>query len=114
VGILGVTFKENVRDTRNSRVPDIAYELAEFGVQTLIHDPLADPDVVREEYGLELSPFSELDGLHGLIIAVGHSDIRAGGAAPLVERVLPGGVFVDLKSIFSADMVPTNLSYWSL
>jgi UDP-N-acetyl-D-galactosamine dehydrogenase len=114
VGILGVTFKENVRDTRNSRVPDIAHELKEFGVQTLIHDPLADPEVVREEYGLELSPFAELRSLHGLIIAVGHSHIRKAGIAPLVERIIPGGVFVDLKSIFAREMVPNNLSYWSL
>jgi UDP-N-acetyl-D-galactosamine dehydrogenase len=114
VGILGVTFKENVRDTRNSRVPDIAYELAEFGVQTLIHDPLADPQVVREEYGLELSPLSELNSLHGLIIAVGHVDIRANGVGPLVERIVPGGVFVDLKSLFAPDLVPDTLSYWSL
>ncbi len=114
VGIMGVTFKENVTDTRNSRVPDIAYELAEFGVQTLIHDPLADPEVVRDEYGLELSPLSDLNGLHGIIIAVGHSDIRDGGVASLAERVVPGGVFVDLKSIFAPDMLPANLSYWSL
>jgi UDP-N-acetyl-D-galactosamine dehydrogenase len=114
VGILGVTFKENVTDTRNSRVPDIAYELAEFGVQTLIHDPLADAEVVREEYGLELSPLSELNGLHGLIIAVGHSDIRAAGASLLADRVIPGGVFIDLKSVFAPEMVPPNVTYWSL
>jgi UDP-N-acetyl-D-galactosamine dehydrogenase len=114
VGILGVTFKENVTDTRNSRVPDIAHELAEFGVQTLIHDPLADAEVVREEYGLELSPLSELNGLHGLVVAVGHSEIRARGAAALAERVVPGGVFVDLKSVFAPEMVPPNVTYWSL
>lgn len=114
VGIMGVTFKENVTDTRNSRVPDIAYELAEFGVQTLIYDPLADPEVVRDEYGLELSSLSDLNDLHALIIAVGHSVIRDSGIASLVERVVPGGVFVDLKSIFSADMLPANRSYWSL
>jgi UDP-N-acetyl-D-galactosamine dehydrogenase len=95
-------------------VPDIAYELAEFGVQTLIHDPLADAEVVREEYGLELSPLSELNGLHGLIIAVGHSDIRAAGASLLADRVIPGGVFIDLKSVFAPEMVPPNVTYWSL
>lgn len=114
VGIVGVTFKENVNDTRNSRVPDIAHELSEFGVKTFIHDPLADPDVVREEYGLELCPLSELRDLEGLIVAVGHSEIRAGGVAPLVERVVPGGVFVDIKSIFDPGSIPEHLSYWSL
>jgi UDP-N-acetyl-D-galactosamine dehydrogenase len=114
VGILGVTFKENVTDTRNSRVPDIAHELSEFGVQTLIHDPLADAEVVREEYGLELCPLSELRNLEGLIVAVGHSEIRAGGVTPLVERVVKGGIFVDIKSIFDPESIPEHLSYWSL
>lgn len=114
VGILGVTFKENVSDTRNSRVPDIAYELAEFGVDVLIHDPLADPEVVREEYGLELQPMSELHTLQGLIVAVGHSAIKTGGAGSLIERVIPGGVFVDIKSIFDPEVIPENVSYWSL
>jgi UDP-N-acetyl-D-galactosamine dehydrogenase len=114
IGILGVTFKENVTDTRNSRVPDIAHELAEFGVTTLIHDPLADPDTVREEYGLELSPLSELRNLQGLIVAVGHSQIQSDGAAALSERVVPGGVFVDIKSVFDPEAVPSTLSYWSL
>lgn len=114
IGILGVTFKEDVADTRNSRVPDIAHELAEFGVTTLIHDPLADPLVVREEYGLELSPITELRDLQGLIVAVGHSQIRAQGATALAERIVPGGVFVDIKSIFEPAAIPATLSYWSL
>ncbi len=114
VGILGVTFKENVSDTRNSRVPDIAHELAEFGVQTLIHDPLADPEVVRDEYGLELCSMADLRDLHGLIVAVGHSQIREAGVVPLVERIVPGGVLVDIKSLFDPKAIPQNISYWSL
>jgi len=114
IGILGVTFKEDVTDTRNSRVPDIAHELAEFGVTTLIHDPLADPAVVHEEYGLELSPLTELRDLQGLIVAVGHSQIRTQGAAALAERIVPGGVFVDIKSVFEPAAIPATLSYWSL
>ena len=101
-------------DTRNSRVPDIAHELAEFGVTTLIYDPLADPDTVREEYGLELSPLSELRNLQGLIVAVGHSQIRSDGATALSQRIVTGGVFVDIISVFDPAAVPATLSYWSL
>jgi UDP-N-acetyl-D-galactosamine dehydrogenase len=114
VGILGVTFKENVTDTRNSRVPDIAYELREFGVEPLIHDPLADAEVVREEYGLELRPLKDLCNLQGLIFAVGHDQLLREGAQALANRVVPGGVFIDIKSLFSVSEIPDQLSYWSL
>ena len=56
VGILGLTFKENVPDIRNTRVVDIVRELAEFGIAVLLHDPMADGDLLREEYGLSLTP----------------------------------------------------------
>jgi UDP-N-acetyl-D-galactosamine dehydrogenase len=114
IGILGVTFKEDVTDTRNSRVPDIAYELKEFGIEPVIHDPLADSEVVRHEYGLELSPLADLDGLEGLIVAVGHRQIREAGISSLAERVIPGGVFVDIKSLFNPTDVPGHVAYWSL
>jgi UDP-N-acetyl-D-galactosamine dehydrogenase len=114
VGILGVTFKENVTDTRNSRVPDIAFELKEFGIEVVMHDPVADPEVVRHEYGLSLQPLSALKDLQGLIVAVSHKEILAMGVAALAEMVQPGGVFVDIKSMFSPDEVPGHLSYWSL
>jgi UDP-N-acetyl-D-galactosamine dehydrogenase len=112
--VLGVTFKENVTDTRNSRVPDIAHELREFGIEPLIHDPLADAEVVREEYGLELKPLKDLCNLQGLIVAVGHDQIREEGAQALANRVVPGGVFIDIKSLFSPSELPEHLSYWSL
>jgi UDP-N-acetyl-D-galactosamine dehydrogenase len=114
IGILGVTFKEDVTDTRNSRVPDIAYELKEFGIEPVIHDPLADSEVVRHEYGLELSPLADLNGLEGLIVAVGHRQIREAGISSLAERVIPGGVFVDIKSLFNPSDVPAHVAYWSL
>lgn len=114
IGILGMTFKEDVTDTRNSRVPDIAYELKEFGIEPVIHDPLADSEVVRHEYGLELSPLADLNGLGGLIVAVGHQQIREAGISSLAERVIPGGVFVDIKSLFNPSDVPDHVAYWSL
>jgi UDP-N-acetyl-D-galactosamine dehydrogenase len=114
IGILGVTFKENVRDTRNSRVPDIAYELAEFGIQPVLFDPVADPEIVREEYNLELQSVDSLRGLEGIIVAVAHQEIKDMGVEMLSKMVVPGGVFVDIKSIFGAHEMPANISYWSL
>ena len=113
VGIVGVTFKENVTDTRNSRVPDIAYELAEFGIEPILYDPLADGEVFREEYDLELSPRSALRGVQGLVLAVGHNEITK-SLSSLVELVVPGGVLVDIKSLMRHESIPTNISYWSL
>jgi len=114
IGIMGITFKEDVTDTRNSRVPDIAYELAEFGIEPIVYDPVADAEVVRDEYGLELKPKSALEGVQGLIVAVGHKQIRDQGAEALVKLVSPGGILVDIKSIFEPTHIPEHISYWSL
>ncbi len=114
VGILGVTFKENVRDTRNSRVPDIAHELAEFGIEPLLYDPVVNPTEFAHECNLELRSLSELNGLQGVIVAVAHQDIKDMGVSRVAELLSPGGVFVDIKSIFSATSLPQHVSYWSL
>ena len=114
VGIMGITFKENVTDTRNSRVPDIAHELAEFGIKAMMFDPLADPEVVKHEYGLELTPLSAFKDLQGLIVAVCHKEIVKMGVDGLAKMVAPGGVFIDVKSMFTPDQIPSNLKYWSL
>jgi UDP-N-acetyl-D-galactosamine dehydrogenase len=114
VGIMGVTFKENVTDTRNSRVPDIAFELREFGIEPIVYDPIAEADVVYHEYGLELKPLSELRELQGVIVAVAHNGIVSMGLNTVAEMVQPGGVVIDIKSIFSPKDAPKNLHYWSL
>src|SRR4051812_44449382 len=72
VGVLGLTFKENVSDIRNSKVPDILNELKTFGIEAKIHDPIADPAETQHEYGLTFSKWEELEGLDALIVAVSH------------------------------------------
>ena len=114
VGIVGVTFKENVTDTRNSRVPDIAHELRQFGIEAILHDPLADEEVFREEYGLELYPWSALEGVNGLVFAVGHEQLRKRPVDELASLIAPGGVFVDVKSLVKREQLPDHISYWSL
>ena len=114
IGILGITFKEDVPDLRNSRVPDIVAELREFGIVASVADPLADPNQAKGEYGVELVPLGTLTELDGLVLAVPHRVLGKGGWPRLFASLVPGGVFVDVKSAIARDKVPSGIHYWSL
>lgn len=115
VGILGLTFKENVPDLRNSRVPDIVTELKSYGINPLVHDPLGDPDEAFKEYGIHLMSFDNLKNLDALILAVGHNEYLQHGASMLSSLIKNNsGVFVDVKSLFSPEDLPKTITYWSL
>lgn len=114
IGIVGITFKEDVPDLRNSRVPDIVAELREFGVTALVADPLADAEQARREYGIDLVAFDQFSALDGLILAVPHRVLSNAGWDKLFAMLVPGGVFVDVKSAVAKDRVPPHLRYWSL
>lgn len=114
IGILGITFKEDVPDLRNSRVPDIVAELHEYGIEPVITDPLADPAGVAHEYSLTLVPFEQLAELDGLILAVPHRAYAEAGWEKVFAALAPGGIFIDVKSAVSRDIVPPSLGYWSL
>jgi len=114
VGIVGIAFKEDVPDLRNSRVPDILAELREFGISALVSDPLVDPVEAQREYGIELVPLKDLTVLDGLILAVPHRMLGEAGWDKLLAALRVGGVFVDVKSVVGRDAVPRNIHYWSL
>jgi UDP-N-acetyl-D-glucosamine/UDP-N-acetyl-D-galactosamine dehydrogenase len=114
IGIIGITFKEDVPDLRNSRVPDVVAELREFGITALVADPLADPDQAQREFGVELVTLDRLIGLDGLILAVPHRVLAEAGWDRLFAALAPGGVFVDIKSAVARDRVPAHARYWSL
>src|SRR5699024_2898471 len=76
VAILGLSFKENVPDTRNSRVVDIIHELEEYGVTPVVYDPVADQNEAREEYGIELNTLEEIKDLDAIILAVQHEKFK--------------------------------------
>jgi UDP-N-acetyl-D-galactosamine dehydrogenase len=114
VGVLGLTFKEDCSDLRNSKVPDILDELREFGIAARVHDPLANAEEAKHEYGLTLSPLEELADLDALIVAVSHKAYVAMGTDKLCARVRPGGIVVDVKSVVEPARVPDGLRYWSL
>ncbi|MEO1229269.1 MAG: nucleotide sugar dehydrogenase [Myxococcota bacterium] len=114
VGVLGLTFKEDCSDLRNSKVPDILTELRSFGIDPLIHDPLASPEEARHEYGLELAPMESFAELDGLVLAVGHRDYRDLGPSGLDALLRPSGVLVDVKSVLEPHQIRPDVSYWSL
>jgi UDP-N-acetyl-D-galactosamine dehydrogenase len=114
IGIVGITFKEDVPDLRNSRIPDIVAGLREFGIAPLVTDPLADPAEAERDYGIELVALEDFTNLDGLILAVPHRVLREAGWDTLFAALTPGGVFVDVKSVVAREKVPRDAQYWSL
>jgi UDP-N-acetyl-D-galactosamine dehydrogenase len=115
VTILGLTFKEDVPDTRNSRVVDIVRELESFGLQVQLHDPLANPEDARHEYGLTVTELSELRPADAIILSVAHGSYVDGGW-PLIERLLIGGsgLVLDIKMKLDRDSKPAGIELWRL
>jgi len=113
VGVLGLTFKENVPDTRNSKVADVILELSDFGIEALVHDPFADAREVHEEYGLKLHELRHFTGLDALILAVNHRQYLDMPDS-LTDRVRSGGVLIDIKSALDPASLRRDILYWSL
>jgi len=113
IGVLGLTFKEDVPDLRNSRVPDIIDELREYGIEPVVHDPMASAEEAQREYGIELRPFDALSALDGVILAVPHRQYLD-ELERIVASVRKQGVFIDVKSLLSPDEIRSDLRYWSL
>jgi UDP-N-acetyl-D-galactosamine dehydrogenase len=97
VNVLGLTFKENCPDLRNSRVIDVVRELASFGVQVHVHDPVADAEEARREYGVELEPWESLPRGAAIVAAVAHREFRARTIDDFVTKIAPHGLYVDVK-----------------
>ncbi|MEI6641077.1 MAG: nucleotide sugar dehydrogenase [Novosphingobium sp.] len=114
VGILGLTFKENVPDIRNSKVEDIYRELCEFGIRPLVHDPLANPGAAEREFGITLSDFDAFASLDVLIYAVSHDAYAALGVSAIEGMVAEGGILIDVKSAVQPASLRSDIRYWSL
>jgi len=114
VGVLGLTFKEDCNDLRNSKVPDILDELREFGIEALIHDTRGNPAEAKHEYGLTLSPLDDYRNLDGLVVAVSHKEYVQLGQPKLLSMVRDNGCFIDVKSVFSPTKMERGIQYWSL
>jgi UDP-N-acetyl-D-galactosamine dehydrogenase len=115
VAVLGITFKENVPDIRNSKVVDIIHELSEYGLTCLVHDPLASPEETHHEYGLTLVPESGIAGCDAVILAVAHKAFLEKGAAwirSLLRRPSRSAV-IDVKAVLRKEDLPET-AYWRL
>jgi UDP-N-acetyl-D-galactosamine dehydrogenase len=115
VTILGMAFKENVPDTRNSKVADIVHELRSYGLAVQVHDPLADEREVKREYGIELMPLEAMQPADAVIFAVAHESFVRGGW-PLVTKLLRerGGLVLDVKWQLDRAKCPESIELWRL
>jgi len=115
VTVLGITFKENVPDIRNSKVADIVTELRKAGVQVQVTDPMALAEETRHEYGIDLVAGDKLSPADAVILAVSHDEYKSGGWN-LVSSLLKGGkgVVLDVKSLLDRERMPAGIQLWRL
>jgi UDP-N-acetyl-D-galactosamine dehydrogenase len=117
MAILGLTFKENVPDLRNTRVVDIIAELESFGAVVLVHDPLADPEEAKREYGVELMDLERINDLDVLILAVPHQAYAELGVENLKKRFRDPSkaVILDVKGLLDRDAAKAaGIDLWRL
>lgn len=112
IGVLGLTFKENVPDLRNSKVFDLVKHLLISGCEVLLDDPCCSEEEVSR-YGFKLDGLEKFTDLDALVLAVPHS-WYLGAIDELLETLLPGGLFADLKGVFVKKEMPRQINYWSL
>ncbi len=115
VGILGLTFKEDCPDIRNSKVFDIIEDLTSFGVDVIPHDPLANHSKVKEIYDCTVLDWENYSDYHAIVIAVPHESYKEIPKERFVQKLLTNGQLVDIKSLYCEESFKgTNISYWSL
>ncbi|HEV8257830.1 MAG TPA: nucleotide sugar dehydrogenase [Casimicrobiaceae bacterium] len=115
VNVLGLTFKENCPDLRNSRVIDVVRELTAFGARVHVHDPVADPAEAMHEYGLMLTPWDELPRADAIVSAVAHRALKERSVDELAAKLMPNGVYVDVKSqVDAAALRSRGVQVWRL
>lgn len=117
VAILGITFKEDCPDVRNTKVIDIINELEEFGVDVLVHDPAANKDEVWEEYRINLVEREALAKLNGVVLAVAHKEFKENYDLNFFNSMYENDkkVLIDIKSILNRkEYEASGFYYWSL
>jgi UDP-N-acetyl-D-galactosamine dehydrogenase len=105
VAVLGLAFKENCADLRNSKVADVVAELATYGIDVLVHDPRVNAAEALREYGLALRAWTDLPVVDAIVLAVAHREFRALPLDALLGKVRPGGCVIDVKSVLDRQAV---------
>ena len=105
VNVLGLTFKENCGDLRNSKVIDIIKELQSYGVDVFVSDPQAEADEAMHEYGVRLLPFAELPRADAIVAAVSHKEFMSLSMEELSTKLVKGGAFIDVKAAFDTKAI---------
>ncbi len=115
VNVLGLTFKEDCADLRNSKVGDVVNELRAFGVEVFVHDPYADPAEALHEYGVTLHDWDALPRAEALVAAVSHRQLRALSVEQMAAKLVEGGCVIDVKACHDADALrAAGLRVWRL
>jgi UDP-N-acetyl-D-glucosamine/UDP-N-acetyl-D-galactosamine dehydrogenase len=115
VTVLGLTFKENCPDIRNTRVIDIVNELKDYGLEVQVCDPNADADEVRHEYGIDLMPLDQAKPAAAVIVAVAHKQFKELGSIQLRKLMNENPLLIDVKSLYPADQLrASGISVWRL
>ena len=115
VNVLGLTFKENCADLRNSKVADVINELKSYGVEVFVHDPFADPEEAMHEYGVRLFAWDELPRADAMVAAVSHRSLIALPVEDFQKKLVKGGCFIDVKACFdAAGLEAAGLKVWRL
>lgn len=115
VNVLGLTFKENVPDLRNSRVIDVIRELRSYGVDVRVYDPVTIPADARHEYGIEITSWEQLPVADAIVVAVAHKEFLRRDIADYRKKLVPNGCFVDVKAQFDPAMLrAAGLNVWRL
>ena len=116
VVVLGLTFKEDCPDLRNSKVVDVIRELQSFGCEVSVHDPLAESHEAEEEYGMHLTAWDDLPkGADAVVAAVSHKDYREKGLKQILSLLKPGAPLIDVKGAYApADIAAAGFRCWRL
>jgi UDP-N-acetyl-D-glucosamine/UDP-N-acetyl-D-galactosamine dehydrogenase len=115
VVVLGLTFKENCPDLRNSKVIDVIRELETYGIRVHVCEPTADPAEAMHEYGIKLVPWDELPAAQVIVAAVAHREFKELSTAVLAQKIGQGGVFVDVKCAYdSKALAQAGIQVWRL
>ena len=115
VSVLGLTFKENVPDLRNSKVIDIINELKTYGINVYVHDPLASKSEAMHEYGVELTSWEDLPVADAIVVAVPHRQFLEMPVDVYMEKIAGNGSFIDIKSQFDkSELEAAGLKVWRL